>query len=255
VSGLDQESLKLAMAWYGSFIDHLVPVSSLKTAEIAKVFENIFRIVNIALVDEFQMICDSFDIDVWEVIAACSTKPYGFMPFYPGPGLGGHCVPVDPFYLAWKAREKHVNTEFIELAGRINHQKPGYVVAKVAKVLNRNRKALLGARVALIGVAYKKNTSDVRESAAIRIIELLKHEGADVTYHDPRVPSIVVEETEFTSSALSTAYLSAQDAILIVADHDTIDWSLIVPYGPIVVDTRNVLGQGLSPAKYQATRT
>ena len=255
VSGLDQESLELAMAWYGSFIDHLVPVSSLKTAEIAKVFENIFRIVNIALVDEFQMICDSFDIDVWEVIEACSTKPYGFMPFYPGPGLGGHCVPVDPFYLAWKAREKHVNTEFIELAGRINHQKPGYVVAKVAKVLNRNRKALLGARVALIGVAYKKNTSDVRESAAIRIIELLKHEGAEVTYHDPRVPSIVVEGTEFVSSPLSPAYLSSQDAILIVADHDTIDWSLIVPHSPIVVDTRNVLGRKLSSANHQATRT
>jgi UDP-N-acetyl-D-glucosamine dehydrogenase len=255
VSGLTQESLDLSMAWYGSFIDHLVPVSSLKTAEIAKVFENIFRIVNIALVDEFQMICDSFDIDVWEVIAACSTKPYGFMPFYPGPGLGGHCVPVDPFYLAWKAREKHVNTEFIELAGRINHQKPGYVVAKVAKVLNRNRKALFGARVALIGVAYKKNTSDVRESAAIRIIELLKHEGAEVTYHDPRVPSIVVEGTEFASRPLDAAYLSSQDAIVIVADHDTIDWSLVMQYSPIAVDTRNVLGKMLSSANHQATRT
>jgi UDP-N-acetyl-D-glucosamine dehydrogenase len=255
VSGLTQESLDLSMAWYGSFIDHLVPVSSLKTAEIAKVFENIFRIVNIALVDEFQMICDSFDIDVWEVIAACSTKPYGFMPFYPGPGLGGHCVPVDPFYLAWKAREKHVNTEFIELAGRINHQKPGYVVAKVAKVLNRNRKALFGARVALIGVAYKKNTSDVRESAAIRIIELLKHEEAEVTYHDPRVPSIVVEGTEFASRPLDAAYLSSQDAIVIVADHDTIDWSLVMQYSPIAVDTRNVLGKMLSSANHQATRT
>jgi UDP-N-acetyl-D-glucosamine dehydrogenase len=255
VAGINKESLELAAAWYGSFIEHLVPVSSLKTAEIAKVFENIFRIVNIALVDEFQMICDSFDIDVWEVIAACSTKPYGFMPFYPGPGLGGHCVPVDPFYLAWKAREKHVNTEFIELAGRINHQKPGYVVAKVVKVLNRNRKALLGARVGLIGVAYKKNTSDVRESAAIRIIELLKHEGAEVTYHDPRVPSIIVEGTEFASRPLSDAYLSSQDAILIVADHDAIDWSLILPYSPIVVDTRNVLGQLIKSANYLVTRT
>jgi len=153
VSGLNEQSLELTQAFYGSFIEKLVPVSSLKTAEIAKVFENIFRIVNIALVNEFQIICDSFGIDVWEVIAACSTKPYGFMPFYPGPGLGGHCVPVDPFYLAWKAREKHVNTEFIELAGRINHQMPGYVVGKVASVLNRGGKALLGARVALIGVA------------------------------------------------------------------------------------------------------
>lgn len=251
VSGLNKESLDLTQAWYSSFIDRLVPVSSLKTAEIAKVFENIFRIVNIALVNEFQMICDSFEIDVWEVIAACSTKPYGFMPFYPGPGLGGHCVPVDPFYLAWKAREKHVNTEFIELAGRINHQMPGYVVAKVASVLNRGGKALLGAQVALIGVAYKKNTSDVRESSAIRIIELLRREGADVSYHDPLVPSIAVEQHDFASHPLTAAYLSSQDAILIVADHDTIDWSLISPYSSIVVDTRNVIGRKQSSATNQ----
>lgn len=251
VSGLNKESLDLTQAWYGSFIDRLVPVFSLKTAEIAKVFENIFRIVNIALVNEFQMICDSFEIDVWEVIAACSTKPYGFMPFYPGPGLGGHCVPVDPFYLAWKAREKHVNTEFIELAGRINHQMPGYVVAKVASVLNRGGKALLGAQVALIGVAYKKNTSDVRESSAIRIIELLKREGADVSYHDPLVPSIAVEQHDFASHPLTAAYLSSQDAILIVADHDAIDWSLISLYSSIVVDTRNVIGRMQSSATHQ----
>jgi UDP-N-acetyl-D-glucosamine dehydrogenase len=254
VSGLNQESLELTQAWYGSFIEKLVPVSSLKTAEIAKVFENIFRIVNIALVNEFQIICDSFGIDVWEVIAACSTKPYGFMPFYPGPGLGGHCVPVDPFYLAWKAREKHVNTEFIELAGRINHQMPGYVVGKVASVLNRSGKALQGARVALIGVAYKKNTSDVRESSAIRIIELLRREGADVSYHDPLVPSIAVEQHNFASSPLTADYLSSQDAILIVADHDAIDWSLILPHAPIVVDTRNVLAKVLSSANPEAAR-
>ena len=246
VSGLTPESLELTVAWYGSFIERLVPVSSLKTAEIAKVFENIFRIVNIALVNEFQMICDSFGIDVWEVIAACSTKPYGFMPFYPGPGLGGHCVPVDPFYLAWKAREKHVNTEFIELAGRINHQMPGYVVAKVAKLLNSNGKALQAARIALIGVAYKKDTSDVRESAAIRIIELLKREGADVTYHDPYVPSISVEGTELTSRSLSGSYLSTKDAIVIVTDHTTVDWSLIASHRSIVVDTRNVFGRLLA---------
>jgi len=254
VSGLNQESLELTQAWYGSFIEKLVPVSSLKTAEIAKVFENIFRIVNIALVNEFQIICDSFGIDVWEVIAACSTKPYGFMPFYPGPGLGGHCVPVDPFYLAWKAREKHVNTEFIELAGRINHQMPGYVVGKVASVLNRSGKALQGARVALIGVAYKKNTSDVRESSAIRIIELLRREGADVSYHDPLVPSIAVEQHNFASSPLTADYLSSQDAILIVADHDAIDWSLILPHAPIVVDTRNVLAKVVSSANPEAAR-
>jgi nucleotide sugar dehydrogenase len=165
------------------------------------------------------------------------------MPFYPGPGLGGHCVPVDPFYLAWKAREKHVNTEFIELAGRINHQMPGYVVAKVAGLLNSNGKALMAAHVALIGVAYKKNTSDVRESAAIRIIELLKREGADVTYHDPYVPSIAVEGAELTSHPLSSEYLSTKDAIVIVTDHAAIDWSLIASFRSLVVDTRNVFGR------------
>jgi UDP-N-acetyl-D-glucosamine dehydrogenase len=163
-------------------------------------------------------------------------------------------VPVDPFYLAWKAREKHVNTEFIELAGRINHQMPGYVVGKVASVLNRNGKSLQGARVALIGVAYKKNTSDVRESSAIRIIELLRREGADVSYHDPLVPSIAVEQDDFVSRPLNASYLAAQDAILIVADHDTIDWSLILPHAPIVVDTRNVLAKVLASATTEAAR-
>ncbi len=254
VAGLSAESLELTVAFYGSFVERLVPVSSLKTAEIAKVFENIFRIVNIALVNEFQMICDSFDIDVWEVIAACSTKPYGFMPFYPGPGLGGHCVPVDPFYLAWKAREKHVNTEFIELAGRINHQMPSYVVAKVARLLNRSGKALLGARVALIGVAYKKNSSDVRESAAIRIIELLKREGSDVTYHDPGVPIIGVEGSDFKSRPLTAAYLSSQDAIVIITDHDKIDWTLVVPHSHLVVDTRNVIARLTSSANHPAAK-
>ena len=165
--------------------------------------------------------------------------------------MGGHCVPVDPYYLAWKAREKHLNTEFIELAGRINHQMPGYVVAKVATVLNRSRKALQGARVALIGVAYKKNSSDVRETAAIRIIELLTREGAQVSYHDPLVPTFTVEGTAYASRPFSSDYLSSQDAIVIVADHDNIDWALILPYTPIVVDTRNVIGRLLSSTDHR----
>ena len=173
VSGLTKNCLDVATALYGGVVEKLVPVSNIRTAEITKLFENIFRGVNIALVNEFQVICDEFDIDVWEVIQACSTKPYGFMTFYPGPGLGGHCVPVDPYYLAWKARQRNVNTEFIELSGRINAAVPSYVVRKTAALLNRHRKALNGARVGLLGVAYKRNSPDVRESPAIKIIEHL----------------------------------------------------------------------------------
>ncbi len=246
VSGFTKDCLELTVALYGSALEKLVPVSNLKTAEITKLFENIFRIVNIALVNEFQVICDSFGIDVWEVIQACSTKPYGFMPFYPGPGLGGHCVPVDPFYLAWKAREKRVNTEFIELAGRVSSHVPAYVVSKVARVLNVNRKPLNGSRVALLGVAYKKNTADVRESPAVRLVELLHAEGVSVSYHDPHVPTFKANGLVLQSQALVPDYLAGQDCVVIVSDHDMIDWTLVLQYAPMVVDTRNVLGR-LSP--------
>ena len=242
VSGLTKDCLEMTVALYSTVVDALVPVSNLKTAEITKLFENVFRIVNIALVNEFQVICDSFGIDVWEVLQACATKPYGFMPFYPGPGLGGHCVPVDPFYLAWKAREKRVNTEFIELAGRINANTPGYVVGKVARTLNLSRKAVNGSRVTLLGVAYKKNTADVRESPAIRIVELLHREGAVVSYHDPHVPAFTVNGLALSSHPCSAEFLAAQDCILVVTDHDAIDWTLVLQYAPMVVDTRNVLG-------------
>jgi UDP-N-acetyl-D-glucosamine dehydrogenase len=247
VCGLTKNCLDVTIALYGGFVDHLVPVSSIKTAEITKLFENIFRGVNIALVNEFQVICDAFDIDVWEVINACSTKPYGFTPFYPGPGLGGHCVPVDPFYLAWKARQLDVNTEFIELSGRVNAGMPSYVVGKVARLLNGDRKSLNGARVGLLGVAYKKNSSDVRESPAIKIIELLLDEGAIVSYFDPHVSSVTVNGKEFRSQRVLRDFIAHQDCAVVVADHDAIDWTLVLQYSPIVVDTRNVLGR-LSPA-------
>jgi UDP-N-acetyl-D-glucosamine dehydrogenase len=248
VAGLTKDCLTLGLALYQSFVEHLVPVSSLRTAEITKLFENIFRIVNIALVNEFQVICDAFGIDVWEVIEACATKPYGFMPFYPGPGLGGHCVPVDPFYLAWKAREKRVPTEFIELAGRINAQMPVLVVERVIAHLNQHRRALNSSRVALLGVAYKKNSSDVRESPSVRIVELLRAQGAAVTYHDPHVPSLELDGDELRTMPLTADYLSAQDCLLVVTDHDAIDWTLVLQYAPMVVDTRNVLGR-LAPAR------
>ncbi len=241
VAGLTPESLDLVVEFYSSFVASLVPVSNLRTAEITKLFENIFRIVNVALVNEFQSICDSFGIDVWEVIAACATKPYGYMPFYPGPGLGGHCVPVDPFYLAFKAREKHVNTEFIELAGRINAQKPAEVVAKVARLLNASQRSLSGSRVGLLGVAYKRNTADTRESPAVRILELLNGTGAEVSYHDPHVPEFVASARILKSQPLTEEYLRSQDCLVVVTDHDEIDWQFVAGCGVLVVDTRNVI--------------
>lgn len=241
VSGLTKNCIDVATALYASVVDKLVPVSNIRTAEITKLFENIFRGVNIALVNEFHVICDEFGIDVWEVIQACSTKPYGFMTFYPGPGLGGHCVPVDPYYLAWKARQRNVNTEFIELSGRINASVPGYVVRKVATVLNKSRTAINGARVGLLGVAYKGNSADVRESPAIKIIELLLAEGAIVSYHDPHVSSLTVGGQEFRSVPNLDDFLNSQQCAVVVADHDSIDWALVGQHAPMIVDTRNVL--------------
>ena len=243
VSGLTKTCLELVIALYGGIAERLVPVSSIKTAEIEKLFENIFRGVNIALVNEFQIICDAFGIDVWEVIQACSTKPFGYMTFYPGPGLGGHCVPVDPFYLAWKARQLNVNTEFIELSGRVNARMPEYVVHKVDQLLNQRQRALNGARVGLLGVAYKKNSSDVRESPAIKVIELLLKEGASVTYHDPHVESIRVDHQELRSADDLDGFLGAQDCVVVLADHDSIDWTRVLEHSPKVVDTRNVMGR------------
>lgn len=243
VSGLTKNCIDLATALYASVVDKLVPVSNIRTAEITKLFENIFRGVNIALVNEFHVICDEFGIDVWEVIQACSTKPYGFMTFYPGPGLGGHCVPVDPYYLAWKARQRNVNTEFIELSGRINAGVPGYVVRKVATVLNKSRTAINGARVGLLGVAYKGNSADVRESPAIKIIELLLAEGAIVSYHDPHVSSLTVGGQEFRSVPSLDDFLNSQQCAVVVADHDSIDWTLVRQHAPMIVDTRNVLSR------------
>ena len=241
VSGLTPDSLDLALAFYGTFIDTLVPVSSVQTAEISKLFENIFRVVNIALVNEFQVICDRFGIDVWEVIAACSTKPYGFMPFQPGPGLGGHCVPVDPFYLAWKAREKRVNTEFIELAGRINANMPGYVVHRIISELNAIQLPLQGSRIGVLGVAYKKNTSDVRESPALSVIESLLDGGAIVTYHDPHVKSLKADGTVLHGHELTADWLSEQHCMVILTDHDEIDWFLVTSNAERIIDTRNAL--------------
>jgi UDP-N-acetyl-D-glucosamine dehydrogenase len=213
-------------------------------AETAKVLENVFRCVNIALVNEMKIVLDRMGIDVWEVIDAASTKPFGFMPFYPGPGLGGHCIPIDPFYLTWKAKEVGVSTRFIELAGEVNTGMPHFVIDKVMHALNDHGKALKGAKVLVLGVAYKKNIDDPRETPAAEIIELLMDRGAQVSYHDPHIPTFPrmrKHTIPLTSVKLDAATLKAADCVLVVTDHDAVDYQAVAANAPLVVDTRNAM--------------
>ena len=239
VGGLTPECTARAAALYGRFCDRVVVVGSPEVAEMTKLLENIFRAVNIALVNELAMLCDRMEIDVWEVIDAAATKPFGFMPFRPGPGLGGHCIPIDPFYLTWKAREFDFHTEFIELAGKINAQMPAFCVGKVAQALNRSRKALNGSRVLVLGVAYKPDVSDTRESPALRIIELLRREGAEVSYHDPHVSEL--PKLGLSSVALTDEGIRGFDCAVVVTDHTSVDYVQIVEQSDRVVDLRNAL--------------
>jgi UDP-N-acetyl-D-glucosamine dehydrogenase len=239
VGGLTPECTRRAMDLYATACDTLVPVASPEIAELTKLLENIFRSVNIALVNELAMLCDRMGINVWEVIDAAATKPFGFMPFRPGPGLGGHCIPIDPFYLTWKAREFDMHTEFIELAGKVNSQMPSFCVAKVARALNSRRMALNGARVLVLGVAYKANVNDTRESPSLRIIQLLLADGADVDYHDPHVARLPREG--MSSVALDAESLAAHDVVVVVTAHDGIDWEMVAAEAPLVVDLRNVV--------------
>ncbi len=250
VIGADgKAALKLATLLYEPVVIRTVPVSSPETAEIVKLTENIFRAVNIALVNELKVIADSMGIDVWEVIAAAGTKPFGYMPFYPGPGLGGHCIPIDPFYLTWKAREFGINTRFIELAGEINTRMPHYVMGKLAEALStRFRVALKGARVLLLGLAYKKNVDDIRESPALTLIELLEAQGARVEYHDPHIPRVkpTREHGSLTgrrSVALTPVKIRRSDAILVVTDHDQVDYASVARHARLIIDTRNVFAR------------
>lgn len=239
VGGLTPECTRRAMEVYGTACDNLVPVATPEVAEMTKLLENIFRSVNIALVNELAMLCDRMNIDVWDVIDAAATKPFGFMPFRPGPGLGGHCIPIDPFYLTWKAREFEFHTEFIELAGKINSQMPAFCVGKVSRALNSRRKPLNGSRVLVIGVAYKANVNDMRESPALKIIDLLANEGAQVAYHDPHVPQLA--KVGLQSLPLDAELLHSVDAVAVVTAHDGIDWDMIAREAPLVVDFRNVV--------------
>ncbi len=242
VGANDEASRRVAEAIYGSVIERVVAVSDMAAAELCKIFENTFRAVNIALVNELKLMCQRMGIDVWEVIDAAATKPFGFMPFYPGPGLGGHCIPIDPFYLTWKAREYDFSTRFIELAGEINTRMPYHVVDGLMHALNERSRALRGARLLVLGVAYKKNVDDVRESPSLKIIDLLKKEGAVVAYNDPHI-SVMKKTRQFdhgmTSVELTAEVLASHDAVMILTDHDAYDWDFVVEHASLVVDTRN----------------
>lgn len=246
VVGADtQDARDIAQAFYEIFIDKVVMVSNTRTAETVKLSENIFRSVNIALANELKIICEAMNIDIWEVIEAAKTKPFGYMPFYPGPGLGGHCIPIDPFYLSWKAREYDITTRFIELAGEINSAMPGRVVERLARALDERRgRGLNGARILLSGIAYKKSVDDMRESPALKLIELLEARGARTEFFDPFVPKIPpTREHASLNGRESVTWrpdLAADyDATLIVTDHDGVDYAALVRHAPLIVDTRN----------------
>ena len=242
VGGIDPESGRLATALYSKIVAQAVPVSSTRVAEASKMLENIYRCINIALVNELKLLFDRMDIDVWEVIDAASTKPFGFQPFYPGPGLGGHCIPIDPFYLAWKAREFEMPTRFIELAGEINSAMPDYVVNKLADALNTAGKPLNGSKILVLGAAYKKDVDDHRESPSIIIIEKLQAKGAVVNYNDPHIPKFVPQrqhKIDLESVELTEEVLAAQDAVVIATDHSAYDYDWIVENAQLVLDTRN----------------
>jgi UDP-N-acetyl-D-glucosamine dehydrogenase len=240
VGGLNPQASQLAGALYGSIFNRTVPVSSPAAAEMTKLLENIYRCVNIALVNELKLLCLRMGIDIWEVIEAASTKPFGFHPFYPGPGLGGHCIPVDPFYLSWKAKEWDFRTRFIELAGEININMPYHVLASVGSALNRHKKALNGARILVLGVAYKKDIDDLRESPALTIIELLQKDGAQVSYNDPYFPVIGKgRKYDLQLKCTELRDLGQFDCVVIVTDHSDYDYRRIVQESQLVVDTRN----------------
>ncbi|HEX3864503.1 MAG TPA: nucleotide sugar dehydrogenase [Stellaceae bacterium] len=245
VGGHGPEAMRLAHALYDGIVARTVPVTSLEAAEAVKLTENIFRSVNIALVNELKIVFEAMGIDVWEVIEAAKTKPFGYMPFYPGPGLGGHCIPIDPFYLTWKAREFNIATRFIELAGEVNTAMPQRVIDKTMEALSEHSSlALKGARVLVVGIAYKKNVDDTRESPALTIMELLERRGARVSFHDPFFAAIppTREHAQFAgrdSTPLTPSSLSGFDAAIICTDHDPIDYAMLVEHCPLIIDTRN----------------
>jgi UDP-N-acetyl-D-glucosamine dehydrogenase len=246
VGGVTPACATLALALYAQAIERVVPVSDTRVAEAAKILENVYRAVNIALVNELKMAFDRMGIDVWEVIEAAKTKPFGFQPFYPGPGLGGHCIPIDPFYLTWKAREYGITTRFIELAGEINGAMPAYVVGRVTEALNRRGRALNGATVLVLGAAYKKDTDDSRESPALEILSMLLSRGAHARYSDPHLPvlpNVRRHRLDLASVPLDAATIGECDAVLLVTDHSDFDYAMVLAHARLIVDTRNAFAQ------------
>jgi len=239
VGAVGPASLEVALAFYSQTIERVVPLSSAKAAELVKVFENTFRAVNIALVNELMLLCDCMDLNVWEVLEAAFTKPFGIMPFWPGPGVGGHCIPLDPHYLEWKAKEHNFSTHFIALAGEINRRMPEFVRDKAWRVLNRHGMAPSCAKVLVLGAAYKRDLNDARESPAVAVIRLLEKAGADVCYHDPFVRAIVDVDVEMQSVPLTEELLKQQDLVIIATDHSTVDYDWVVAHASRVLDTRN----------------
>jgi len=248
LGGTTADCLEAGMALYSAAIDKVVAVSSTRTAEMVKLLENVHRAVNIGLANEMKIICDRMGIDVHEVIRAAATKPFGFVPYWPGPGLGGHCIPIDPFYLTWKARAYGVHTRFIELAGEINAAMPVWVLGKVTDALNARGKSVRGSRILVLGVAYKKNVDDLRESPALELMKLLAEKGARIAFSDPHVPALrwrVHEHAPLEGVKLGAALLAEQDLVLLATDHDAFDYELILKNSPLIVDTR---GRYLEPA-------
>jgi UDP-N-acetyl-D-glucosamine dehydrogenase len=245
VGGLTPACTSLASLLYGASVDRVVEVSSPKVAELVKLLENTFRAVNIGLVNELALMCDRLGISVWEVVDAAATKPFGFMPFYPGPGLGGHCIPIDPFYLSWKVKEVGFEARFIELAGHVNGAMPRYVADKVAEALNSRSKAVRGSTVLVLGVSYKRDIDDVRESPALDVMAVLHDKGARMQYHDPYVPELPAREwrgdRDLSSVALTPGTLAAADCVVIVTDHRAFDYAVITKAAPLIVDSRNAI--------------
>ncbi|QDT30806.1 nucleotide sugar dehydrogenase [Thalassoglobus polymorphus] len=243
VGGIDEQSLEVASKLYSHAVVNVVPVTTTEIAEASKILENTYRAVNIALVNELKILLDRLDIDVWEVIAAAKTKPFGFQAFYPGPGLGGHCIPIDPFYLTWLARRHGLTTRFIELAGEVNSRMPEYVISQLSKFMNEAGKPIRGSKICLLGVAYKKDVDDPRESPSFVLMELLLEWGADLSYSDPHVPKIPKmrhhDLPELQSQELTAEFLAEQDCVLIATDHSAYDYEFIVEHSQLIVDTRN----------------
>jgi UDP-N-acetyl-D-glucosamine dehydrogenase len=246
VGGITAACTRMGALFYSQALERVIPVSSTSVAEMVKLLENTFRMINIGLVNEMAMMCDRMGINVWEVIDAAATKPFGFMPFYPGPGLGGHCIPIDPFYLSWKTKQAGIEARFIELAGYINGQMPHFVVDKIQNALNDQAKPLKGSHVHVLGVAYKRDIDDVRESPALDIILLLERRGARVTYSDPFVPTIRLDDHKLSSRDANTMAAEA-DCVVVVTDHTGFDYAVIAQNAKLIVDTRNALKNYPSP--------